>query len=167
MNGEMITKRDDLFHIDNAKITYRNFRGEERGDYNAAGDRNFCLVLTPEQAAIMEAEGFRTKERPSRENEGEVEYTMPVKVNYNDENRQPLIYKIGARKTLLSAKTVGNLDYAVITHIDMTIRASHWRKGGRSGVTAYLQVMYVTTAVDPYADKYADIPEYADEEADD
>lgn len=40
--------RNFISAVENARIIFRNFSGEERM-YNKKGDRNFTLVLTPER----------------------------------------------------------------------------------------------------------------------
>lgn len=161
MERDGVMERDGIIEIDNARITFRNFRGEERRPYNEAGDRNFNLVLTKDQADMLLAEGFKVKERPPRDPDGDSQYLLEVKVNYNNPNRMPRVFKIGKNKKVpLSAATIGELDFVEIKYIDLTIRAYHWSMaGGRSGVKAYLHTMYVTTIEDPYEDKYPDVSE--------
>jgi len=43
---------DGKYLIDNARITFRNFEGKP-GQYNAAGQRNFHIVLTEEMAQAL------------------------------------------------------------------------------------------------------------------
>ena len=62
----------------------------------------------------------------------------------------------GKRKTELNEDTVCELDYADIDYIDMTIRPYYWEVGDKSGVTAYLNSMYVTLVEDRFAAKYED-----------
>ena len=40
--------------VEDAKIAFRNFSGKE-GQFNAKGDRNFCLLLTDELAEDLVA----------------------------------------------------------------------------------------------------------------
>lgn len=151
-----------LFNIDDAQLIYRNFRGEARM-YNNEGDRNFNLVLTEEQAEELGAAGFRVKVRPANDNFDEPRRTIVVKVGYKF--RPPKIMVIsGHNRYELCEETVGELDYADIEHVDLTIRPSYWRRpDGTSGVTAYLNSMYVTLTEDPYAEKYAQADDEVDE----
>lgn len=145
-----------IFKIDDAKIIYRNFRGEAR-QYNNAGDRNFNLVLTEDQAAELLDAGFRVRVKPPKDGFEEPLRTLPVKVGYK--YRPPRIVIISGRKKYeLDEDSVDELDYADIEHIDMTIRPYYWeRPNGDNGVTAYLNSMFVTLVEDPYEEKYANV----------
>ena len=149
-----------IYSVDDAHLIYRNFRGEARM-YNNEGDRNFNLLLNESEAKAMEEAGFRVKVRPSTDLYDEPRRTMVVKVGYKF--RPPKIIVISGRNRYeLTEETVGELDYADIEHVDLTVRPSYWRRpDGQSGVTAYLNSMYVTLVEDPYAEKYA---EYTDED---
>lgn len=153
-----------LFKVDDARIMYRNFRGEAR-QYNNAGDRNFNLVLTEEQAEEFINAGFRVRVKPPRDGFEEPLRTMTVKVGYK--YRPPRVVIIdGHKKRELDEDTIDELDYMDIDRIDMTIRPYYWsRPNGDSGVTAYLNSMFVTLVEDPYAEKYDKIgePETADD----
>lgn len=151
-------KNNKVFSIENAQITYRNFRGLER-QFNNEGDRNFNLILDDESAEMLKMEGFNVRTRPSRDEDSSPQYLLPVAVSYK--NRPPKILLITkARKTVLTEDTVGELDYAEIETIDLTIRPYYWSiPGGGSGVKAYLNSMYVTLLEDEFAERYADIPE--------
>lgn len=151
--------RNFISAVENARIIFRNFSGEERM-YNKKGDRNFTLVLTPEKAEELRNLGYNVKTRPSREEGDENQYLLAVSVSYKI--RPPKIVLInGKTKIDLSEDTVGELDYTDIEYIDLTIRPYHWElQDGRTGVKAYLNSMYVTAVEDQFADKYAD-----DEEA--
>ena len=71
-----------ILQIDDAKIVYRNFRGEG-SKYNREGDRNFSLVIPNREIADRLIEdGWNVKVKPSV-NEGEDEFiTLPVKVKF-------------------------------------------------------------------------------------
>ena len=149
--------RNGITTIENAKVIFRNFRGEER-QYNDKGDRNFNLVLDAAAADALSEQGYNVRVRPPRDEDGDPQYLLPVSVSYK--NRPPKIVLVTSRnKTLLDEDTVGELDYVDIANIDLTIRAYNWTMGnGRSGVKAYLNSMYVTLDEDEFDEKYADIP---------
>lgn len=151
-----------IIEIENAKIIFRNFRGEERKPYNAKGDRNFNLVLDKDQADILSDEGFNIRVRPSRDEDGEPQYLLSVAVSYKI--RPPKIYIVtGKGKRALSEDTVGELDYAEIRTADLSIRPHAWSMpNGNSGVKAYLNKLYVVLEEDAFEEKYADMREDGD-----
>ena len=156
--------------IEDARLMFKNFAGAE-SEYNAAGDRNFCVALSPEDAEEMTAAGWNVKElppRPGYEEDGPTHY-IKVKLSYRFEERSPIIVRINGRQRVnLTERTVSSLDWDEIQHVDLEIRPYNWEKGARRGVTAYLKSMYVTVKEDRLAAKYAvDEPVYDDRPADD
>lgn len=144
--------------IEDARLMFKNFSGAE-SEYNAAGDRNFCVVLDPDDAEDMKAAGWNVKElppRPGYEEDGSTFY-IKVKLSYRFEERAPLIVRLNGRHRVnLTEKTVSSLDWDEIEHVDLEIRPYNWEKGSRKGVTAYLKSMYVRVKEDRLAEKYAD-----------
>ena len=149
----------DNIIIENAKIIYRNFSGEE-SRFNRAGQRNFCVVIDdPEMAQRLIDDGWNLKERAPREEGDESSFYLQVAVSFD--NIPPRVFMITSRnKTQLDAESIGNLDYAEIKNVDLTIRPYCWeipgKDGTKSGVKAYVKNMYVTIEEDVFADKYAD-----------
>ena len=112
--------------IENARIMFRNFRGEET-KYNRAGNRNFCVVIPDaDQAQKLGEDGWNVRILPPR------------------------------AKTKLDEESVSSLDYAEIRNVDLVISPSKWEVNGKSGIKAYLKTMYVTIEEDVFAEKYAD-----------
>lgn len=144
-----------ILQIDDAKIIFKNFRGEA-DKYNREGDRNFSLVIpTEEMADELVKEGWNVKIKDPRE-EGDVPFMyLPVKVKFND--RGPHIYVItNGRKVKLREETVGMLDRIYISSSNMDIRPYDWEVNGKSGRTAYLQSIECYQEVD---DRFADCDE--------
>lgn len=143
-------------NIENATIIWKNFSGE-RDKYNP-GKRGFSVVIDdPVMADELSNEGWNIKERPLPEgaDSSEQEWTLPVKLNMNHYTQVWLI--VGKRKTLLDENTVAQLDIADITNCDISIRPYEWEMSGRSGITAYVDSMYVTIRENRFAEKYADL----------
>jgi hypothetical protein len=149
-----------ILQIDDAKIVYKNFRGEG-GKYNREGDRNFLLVIPNREIADRLIEdGWNVKAKPSV-NEGEDEFiTLRVKVKFN--NRGPQVFLIsGGKHQRLSEETVEMLDDIDISSVDLDIRPYDWtiQKGTpneKSGRTAYLQSIKVTQNIDRFTAQFAE-----------
>lgn len=142
-----------ILQIDDARIIYRNFRGEG-SKYNREGDRNFAVII-PEQDmadALIDA-GWNVKIKPPRE-EGEDPFMyLPVKVKFNE--RGPRVYlQTGAKKNRLEEDTVSLIDDIDIAGVDLDIRPFDWDVNGKQGRTAYLQAMLVVQELDRFASRF-------------
>jgi hypothetical protein len=144
--------------MEGVRIIFRNFEGKE-GQYNKKGDRNFGVVLPPDVAEAMLADGWNVKYlKPREEQEEETETPwLAVSVAF-DKGRPPKIMLItsGGRRHL-DEDTVETLDWADITNVDMIVRPYHWDVNGKSGIKAYLQSLYVTIEEDELEKKYAEL----------
>lgn len=143
-------------NIEGAIIIWKNFSGE-RDKFNP-GKRGFSVVI--DDAAMAEElrnEGWNVKDRPLPEGSdpSEQEWTLPVKLNMNRYTQVWLI--VGNHKTLLDENTVAQLDVVDIVNCDISIRPYEWEMGGRTGITAYVDSMYVTIRENKFAEKYADL----------
>lgn len=145
--------------IEGAQLIFRNFTGRET-DFNEEGKRNFCVLLDDEIAHKMTEDGWNVKWLEPREgaDEGETPQAyLQVKMRY-DKGRPPKVVLITSRgKTNLEEGEVEMLDWADILNVDLIFRPYPWTmRDGRSGLTAYLQSMYVTIEEDELERKYAD-----------
>ena len=149
-----------ILQIDDARIIYRNFRGEA-SKYNRAGDRNFALLIPDEElAGRLANEGWNIKIKPPRE-EGDAPFMyLPVKVKFND--RGPQVYlRSGNVTNRLDEESVSILDDIDILGVNLDIRPYDWviqegTKDEKSGRTAYLQSIEVIQEVDRFAARYAE-----------
>lgn len=143
-------------NIEGANIIWKNFSGE-RDRFNP-GKRGFSVVIDDAvMADELKQEGWNVKERPLQEgaDPSEHEWTLPVKLNMNRYTQVWLI--VGNHKTLLNEDTVAQLDVVDITDCDLSIRPYEWEMSGRTGITAYVDSMYVTIRENKFAEKYADL----------
>lgn len=143
-------------NIEGAMIIWKNFSGE-RDKFNP-GKRGFSVVIDDTvMADELIQEGWNVKDRPLQEgaDDSEQEWTLPVKLNMNRYTQVWLI--VGNHKTLLDEDTVSQLDVVDIVNCDISIRPYEWEMNGRTGITAYVDSMYVTIRENKFAEKYADL----------
>ena len=140
-------------NIKNAKIAFRNFEGKE-GKFNPAGRRNFCVILEDQElVAQLVNDGWNIKYLKPRDDEDPEQPYITVSVKF--EPIKPNIYMVTSKnKVELFEDTVGQLDYAEITNVDLSIRPYQWEVNGKTGIKAYLKTMYVTIEEDPFAASY-------------
>lgn len=165
----------NILEIDNARIIFRNFRGEG-SKYNKEGDRNFALVIsggvlddgrdrrevTAEEMAdaLMNdvnrfGAGWNVKIKAPREEGDEPFIYLPVKVKFND--RGPAVYlKSGRNQIKLTEETVSMLDDIDILSVDMDIRPYDDEINGKPFRSAYLQSIFVTQEFDRLAARFAE-----------
>lgn len=153
----------DILQIDDARIVFRNFRGEA-SKFNNEGNRNFAVIIPDEKMAEeLQERGWNVKIKPPRDEEDEPFMYLPVKVKFND--RGPAVYlQTGKAKNRLTEDVVGCLDNITITSVSMDIRPYDWvlqegTPNEKSGRTAYLQSMKVVQEIDRFAEEFEDMEE--------
>lgn len=152
----MMMKVNKNIVIENARIGFRNFSGEE-GKFNPAGRRNFCVFLDTDLGKLLEDDGWNVRWLQPREEDDEEQAYMQVAVSYA--NIPPKIVMItGGGKTMMNDDTISMMDWAEIENVDLIIRPYNWEVNGKSGVKAYVKSMYITIKEDEFAHKYRDIP---------
>lgn len=145
----------DILQIDDARIIYRNFRGEG-GKFNREGDRNFAVVIPKQELADeLRNRGWNVKIKPPKDEEDSPFMYLPVKVKFND--RGPQVYlRTGDRVNRLDEETISILDDINIRSVDLDIHPYDWDVNGKSGRTAYLQSIEVIQEIDRFAARYAE-----------
>ena len=151
-----MAKNIENIKIENARIVFRNLSGKPDKFNPQGGKRSFSVVIEDtEFANELKREGWNIKQfNQSPDSDEEPAHFISVKVSYN--NIPPHIYLCTSKnKTLLNEDTVGQLDYAEISNVDIVITPYQYKMNdGRSGISAYVKTMYVTVVEDEFASKY-------------
>lgn len=142
-----------ILQIDDARIIYRNFRGEG-SKYNREGDRNFAVIIPNQEIADKLIEdGWNVKIKPPRDEEEDPFISLPVKVKFNGNG--PHIYiQSGRSMVKLDEETVEQIDDLDISSVYLDIRPYEWEVNGKTGKTAYLQSMKVVQRIDRFAAEF-------------
>lgn len=151
---------DEFF--EDANVVFRNFAGRA-GDFNSEGDRNFCIVLTPERAEDLRAKGWNVKTLRARDEGDDPNPYIQVSVNFN-KGRPPKVVLINSQgRVHLGADEVSMLDIADVAHWDLVINPYAWeiKRGDdvNRGIKAYLKQAFVTLNENAFELKYADLPD--------
>lgn len=160
----MSRRVDGTVTIEDAKIIFNNFRGLPT-TYNVAGNRNFSVVLSPEDAEMLSQDGWAVKfpepDKEGNERRPHMKVTLKYRSREGRELKPPRIVMISSRgRQNLGEDEVEVLDFVDILKADMTIRPYIWDKNDGS-ISAYLKTLYVTIEEDELDRKYAEVPDVA------
>lgn len=144
--------------LNNAELRFRNFTGTA-GQYNAEGQRNFCVLLDEGVAQAMAADGWNVKYLKPRDPEDSPQAYIKIKLNFNGP-RPPKIWLINSRGRLMVPEDmVSILDWAEFSKVDLIISPYRWDINGNQGVTAYLKTLFATIKEDELELRYSEVPE--------
>lgn len=154
-----MVKREEVA-VENAQIVFKNFEGKE-GDFNRAGDRNFCVLLDDGLAEDLKKHGWNVKFLKPREEGDKEQAYLQIKVSFK--NVPPNIYLISSRgKNRLSEDDVKILDWADIKTADLIFNPYDWELNGKTGRSAYLKTLYAVLEEDEFEKKYMNSPDSAE-----
>lgn len=140
--------------IEGAELTYLNFAGRE-GQYNAAGDRNFGVIVDDEMAEKLIDAGLTVKPYKYPDDEGNPLQFFKVKLNKDRVPYSVFVYT-KKRKKLMEESQLAELDSADIINVDLTIVPRQYKtRFGKEGINAYLKIAHITIEEDPFYEKYA------------
>ena len=143
----------DILQINDARIIYRNLRGEG-SKFNREGDRNFAVVIPNQELADeLIDRGWNVKIKEPRD-EGEEPFRyLPVKVKFND--RGPQVYLVsGNAHRELSEDMVSIVDEIDIRSVNLDVRPYDWEVNGKTGRTAYLDSINVEQNLNRFEEYY-------------
>lgn len=150
-----------IIEINDARICFRNFRGEG-GKFNKEGDRNFAVIIPNQEMADALIEdtnqygvGWNVKIKAPREEGDEPFMYLPVKVKFNE--RGPAVYlQSGKNRVKLDEESVSMLDEIDIFNVDMDIRPYDDVINDKPFRSAYLQSILVRQEIDRFAARFAE-----------
>ena len=146
-------KQRGVLEIDDARIIYRNFRGEA-SKFNRAGDRNFAVIIPDQETAdILIDDGWNVKIKPPREAGDTPFMYLPIKVKFN-ENGPAAYLRSGNNQRKLDEDMIACLDDVDIESVDLDVRPYDWEVNGKQGRSAYLQAILVVQKIDRFASRY-------------
>jgi hypothetical protein len=137
----MMPRNDRNKTLENITIAFRNFAGKP-DQYNAAGNRNFAILLDEPTARDLEQDGWNVKYLRVREEGDEPQAYIQVNVSYK--KRPPKICMVTSKTmSYLTEDEIELLDWADIETADVTLYPYEWVVNGKSGVKAYVHAFYV------------------------
>lgn len=149
----------DNLTFEDAQLMFRNFAGEEK-PFNPKGQRNFLLMLNPEQAEECRRLGLNVNEMRPIDEDSPPRPNIKVKVNFNSPRPPKIVLVTHKGKMDMDESTAQVLDYADIEKADITINLwEHGMETGKSTHSAFLSTGYFFIKLDPLTEKYADLPD--------
>ena len=138
---------------DGTEVHPRNFSGVIISPYNKNGERNFTIILDPEQVDIDDliAKGWNIRQGHMRDDDPDFvpNYYLRVKVKFHSQDSDlcrlnPRVIKVTSKDELImDENNIGDLDRDEIVKANMTI-SGRWNESQTyTGISAYLKKMVV------------------------
>ena len=146
-----------MYDVPGNVIMWKNFSGR-KSEFNKDGKRSFHLVLEPEYAEQLQAEGWNIKWPKEQNEDNSLKPLLPVFLRFDVV--PPTVWMISnGSKIQLDEDTIAELDASYIEKIDLVISPYQWEFNGKSGVKAYVRSMAAVMEEDPIFSKYSDLPD--------
>ena len=136
----------------------RNFSGNNPGEYDKPGARNFSVFLDPEKVDIEKLKEIGWNVKTGKQNREDPDDEPPcfLRIHANwfplDDSRSgmnPMIFKsVGGERTRLDENTVKALDTDEILKANVTVTGRWMESPTYTGVVAYLKKLAVTVSED-------------------
>ncbi len=144
-------------NITEGQIAYSNFAGRPTQFNPNGGVRTVTFVIPNDIADQLKADGWNIREQVIND-DGEVRYLLESKLTFRTREGKPRDPKIFIVRddglVHVTEDTVDTLDRADILSVDAVIGPSYWEWGGKKGIAAYINSMYVTIKENPIDEKY-------------
>jgi hypothetical protein len=148
------------YTIKDARLMWRNFAGIE-AKYNAKGNRNFTIFLTPEDSENLTRMGLNVKTLPIRDEDPDDKVAQDIlKVKVNFKGRPPRLVLVTHKgRTQLDEDTAMLLDAAYMKNVDLILSPYWWDVDGKEGVAVSIKAIYMTIVEDELEMMYSDLPD--------
>lgn len=153
MSGER--KWIDKVEIENANIKWAWSHFDGRDPMSGDGNYNFVVVLDETQAKQLLEDGWNVKQNDPYEDGDDPEYTLTIKISYKIDPPRIFFLKNG-RKFRVGEDDLADIRRDSTEQIDVIFKPSFWEKPPRSGITAYVEEMYVQVRQSRFGQKYED-----------
>lgn len=154
--------------ITDGEIAYSNFSGRPTEFRPEGGYRTVTFVIPDDIAQKLIDDGWNIRQQTfNNDPEREPRYLLECKFSYKTRDgrpRDPKIFIVRDDSLVhMTEDTVGTLDAADILSVDAVIGPSYWEWGGRKGISAYINSMYVKIKENPIDEKYRKMIEQMNE----
>jgi len=149
---------DISFRLDDATIMFRNFAGKKT-QFNAEGQRNFCIDLTGEDIDALIGMGWNVKWLKPKEEGDEPRPFLKVAISYMFKPPRIVLVKSNGQVNL-SEDMLEILDFAELTKVDLIVRGWHWGPNAfdKEGFKAEIKTGFFTIYEDELELKYSQLP---------
>jgi hypothetical protein len=153
-------------NLEGGQIAYSNFSGRPTQFNPDGGQRTVTFVIPEENAQSLMDAGWKIRQQTFED--GTYRYLLEAKFTFRTRNgqlRDPKIFIVrdGNKLVHVTEDTVDTLDHAEIVSVDAVLGAVYWEWGGKSGITAYINSMYLTIKENAIDEKYRRMLESMDD----